>query len=245
MRYEWILLLGANSGMAKSTGRRFAQDGYNIYLASRNSEEMENECAHLEVKYGVQAKALHFDALNYDSHERFYSQLDQKPEGVVLAFGILGDQKKAQNNFQHAKLVLETNFISTVSILELVARDFEQRKHGFIVGISSVAGDRGRQSNYIYGSGKAGFSAYLSGLRHRLFKSGVNVLIVKPGYVATKMTATLDLPQKLTAQPEEVAEQIFKAVQKHENTIYAKPFWRLIMWIIIHLPEWIFKRTGL
>lgn len=245
MRNEWILLLGGNSGIGRATGRRFAQAGYNIYLASRNIEELENECAHLEVKYGVQTKALYFDALDYDSHESFYSQLDQKPEGVILAFGILGDQKKAQNDFQQAKLILETNFIAAVSILEIVARDFEQRRHGFIVGISSVAGDRGRQSNYIYGSGKAGFSAYLSGLRHRLFKSGVSVHTLKPGFVATKMTASLDLPQKLTAQPEEVGEIIFTAVQKKKCTVYVKPIWRLIMWVIIHLPEWMFKRTGL
>lgn len=245
MRRDWVLLLGANSGMARAIGRRFAQAGYNVYLASRNTEELEKECAHLEVKYGVHAKTLFFDALDYDSHDNFYSSLDQKPEGVILAFGILGDQKKAQADFMHAKLILETNFIAAVSILERVARDFEKRRHGFIVGISSVAGDRGRQSNYIYGSGKAGFSVYLSGLRHRLCRSGVSVLTVKPGFVATKMTAELDLPQKLTAQTEEVGSIVFKAVQKGKNTVYIRPIWRLIMWIIVHLPEWMFKRTGL
>lgn len=132
-----------------------------------------------------------------------------------------------------------------MSILETIAAEFERRRHGFIVGISSVAGDRGRQSNYLDGSAKAGLSAYLSGLRHRLFPAGVQVLTVKPGFVATKMTVGLDLPQKLTAQPEEVAERIYRGVSKNKNVVYVKPVWRVIMRIIMHLPQCVFKRTKL
>jgi len=157
----------------------------------------------------------------------------------------LGDQKKQQKEFELAKLALDTNFMAAISVLEPVASDFEQRKFGFIVGISSVAGDRGRASNYIYGSSKAGLSVYLEGLRHRLFKSNVRVLIVKPGFVATKMTANMDLPQGLTADPNQVADAIYKGVSKKKNTIYIKSIWRYIMMIIRLIPESIFKKLNL
>ncbi len=245
MKNEWILILGAGSAIAIATARRFAREGYNIYLASRNLEELNIEAGHQKIKYKINTKALYFDALDYDSHPAFYADLENKPVGVILAFGMLGEQEEAQKNFSAAKKIIDTNYTGAVSIFEIIAGDFEDRKKGFMAGISSVAGDRGRQSNYIYGSAKAGFSAYLSGLRHRLYKSGVSVLTVKPGFVDTKMTAKLDLPEKLTAKPEEAAERIYKAIQKNKNTIYIKPVWALIMLIIIHLPEFIFKKTKL
>lgn len=245
MTNDWILVLGANSDMAKATARCFAQAGHNIYLASRNTEELDRDVQHLSLKYQVEAQALFFDALDFSSHAFFYSDLNPKPAGAVLSFGVLGDQKQAQEEFQQARRIIETNYTGAMSILETIAADFEQQKQGFIVGISSVAGDRGRQSNYMYGSAKAGLTAYLSGLRHRLFPAGVHVLTVKPGFVATKMTGDMDLPKSLTAQPEEVGQRIFKAVAKKKNVIYVKPIWRLIMWVIIHLPELVFKRSKL
>ncbi len=245
MNNDWVLILGAGSDIAVAAARRFAKAGNNIYLASRNLRELEREAGHLELKHKVKCKVIYFDALDFKSHQKFYTELDPKPSGVILAFGLLGDQAEAQKDFTLAMTIIDTNYSGVVSILEVVAADFEKRKSGFIVGISSVAGDRGRQSNYIYGSAKAGFSVYLSGLRHRLYKSGVSVLTVKPGFVATKMTAGLDLPGRLTAKPEEVAERIFKAVKKRRHTIYIKPIWRVIMLFIIHLPEFIFKRTKL
>ncbi|MFW6227558.1 MAG: SDR family oxidoreductase [Bacteroidota bacterium] len=245
MKKEWVLFLGAGSDIAIATARRFAEEGYNIYLASRNIEELNKEADHLKIRYQVEAKVLYFDALEYDSHTDFYYDMKIKPTGVVLCFGFLGDQKKSQEEFSLAKKIIDTNYTGAISIFEIIARDFENRHKGFMVGISSVAGDRGRQSNYIYGSAKAGFSTYLSGLGHRLNKSDVLVLTVKPGFVATKMTADLNLPEKLTAKPEEVAERIFKGVQKKKDIVYVKPVWRLIMLIIVHLPQFIFKRTRL
>ena len=121
----------------------------------------------------------------------------------------------------------------------------EKEKRGFIVGVSSVAGDRGRKANYIYGSAKAGFSAYLSGLRNRLYESGVHVLTVKPGFVNTKMTEGLDLPPKLTAQPEDVAKDIYRAQQKGKDVLYTKGIWRLVMLIIKYIPEFMFKKMSI
>ena len=165
--------------------------------------------------------------------------------GVVCAFGYLGDNEEAKSDFIEARKIMETNYIGCVSILNIIANDFEKRKRGFIIGISSVAGDRGRQSNYYYGSAKAGFTAYLSGLRNRLHRSGINVLTVKPGFVRTQMTEGMELPPLLTAHPEKTARDIYKSWKKGKMTLYTKWFWRHIMLIIKYIPETIFKRMSL
>ena len=161
--------------------------------------------------------------------------------GVISAVGYLGDQDKAQSDFSEAKKIIDTNYTGVVSLLNIIADDFEKRRNGFIVGISSVAGDRGRKSNYIYGSAKSALTTYLSGLRNRLYDANVQVLTVKPGFVATKMTKGLDLPEKLTALPEEVAEDIYNAQQKGKNVLYTKWIWRWVMLVIKAIPEWKFK----
>lgn len=237
-----VLILGANSDIAVALARRFAREGANLHLASRNMDELEKEAGNLRVRYGVEANAIRFDAREFDTHPQFYSSLDPAPDGVVIAFGALGDQDQSQNDFKQARAVMETNYLGAVSILEIIAADFEKRGSGFIAGISSVAGDRGRATNYIYGSSKAGFTNYLSGLRQRLQNMNIPVLTVKPGFVATKMTAGLQLPKGLTAKPEAVAEAIFKAISRRRNTIYVKPVWQWIMAVITHLPEYVFKR---
>lgn len=244
MKNSWILILGANSGMALATAKRFAEAGHNLYLASRNTVELEKTCKDINLRYDVEAEALAFDARKFESHEAFYQALDEKPLGVVVAFGSMYEQTDAQENFSLSKDMIETNYAGAVSMIEVACKGMLKQDKGFIVGISSVAGDRGRQSNYIYGSTKAAFSIYLAGLRHRLHASNINIITVKPGFVATKMTAHLDLPEKLTAQPEEVANSIFKTSQKNKSsTIYVKPIWRLIMLIITHIPNFVFHKT--
>jgi short-subunit dehydrogenase len=245
MKQEWVLILGAGSDIAVAAARRFAREGYNIFLASRNLPELNKETTNLNIRYEVEAKALYFDALDFKSHDAFYSELTPKPIGVLLAFGMLDNGKNGKKSLLEAQKIIETNFTGAVSILETIARDFEIRQKGFIAAISSVAGDRGRQSNYIYGSAKSGLTTYLSGLRHRLYKKNISVLTIKPGFVSTKMTAGLELPERLTADSSEVADRIYQGIKKHKNTIYVKPLWRWIMLIIIHLPEFIFKRTSL
>ena len=245
MNKPWILILGANSDMANAVAKKFAQTGHNLYLASRNIAELNKTASDLHLRYDIQAEARHFDARDYGSHQAFYDALKIKPEGLIVAFGSMYEQADAQNDFSLAIDMIESNYSGAVSIIEIVAKDFEASDKGFIVGISSVAGDRGRQSNYIYGSSKAAFSTYLNGLRHRLYKTDVHVLTVKPGFVATKMTAHLDLPEKLTAQPEEVANRIYDGAQKKKLILYIKPVWRLIMLIIAHVPAFIFNRTKL
>lgn len=245
MSERWLLVLGANSDMAIAIAKRFAEEGWNIYLASRNIRQLEIEANHISISFQVEVKVCLFDAAHPETHQDFYNSLLVKPCGVVLAFGVMHEQEAAQQDFLLSNQMMQVNYVGAVSILEVAARDFECRKTGFIVGISSVAGDRGRMSNYIYGSTKSGLTAYLAGLRHRLSKSDVHVMTVKPGFVATKMTENLVLPKTLTASPEQVADALHNGILKSRNTVYVKSVWRWIMLIIIHVPEFIFKKTSL
>ena len=241
-----VLILGGNSDIGLAVARKLAKEkGANVYLASRDLDRLEKKAKDLQLRYNVSAKVLPFDAIDFESHPEFYNALNPKPDVVVVAFGILGDQESAQANFSHAKRIIEVNYLGAVSILEVIAEDFEKRKSGTIVAISSVAGERGRKSNYIYGSTKGALSVYLEGLRHRLFKSGVQVVTVLPGFVKTKMTEGLDLPQKLVAGVDDVAEDILSSIKKGKSKIYSKWFWRYIMLVIKNIPERVFLKTNL
>ncbi|MCK5538873.1 MAG: SDR family oxidoreductase, partial [Bacteroidales bacterium] len=209
------------------------------------SSELEEFAKDIITRTQRTVKLVELDILDYKSHQAFYDQLEEKPLGVISAIGYLGEQEKAQSDFADAQQIMDTNYTGVVSLFNIIADDFEHRRSGFIVGISSVAGDRGRKSNYIYGSAKAALTAYLSGLRNRLYDAQVHVLTVKPGFVATKMTEKMDLPEKLTAQPEEVAEDIYKAQQKNKNVLYTKWAWRWVMLIIRNIPEFQFKKMSI
>lgn len=238
---SYVLIVGAKSDIAKALAREYAKQGYHLYLSARNSHELTDFATDLRVRTQSQVTLLDLDILDFDSHQAFYNSLEHKPIGVISAVGYLGDQEAAQTDFAKTKQIIDTNYTGVVSLFNIIANDFAQRQSGFIVGISSVAGDRGRKSNYLYGAAKAALTAYLSGLRNRLHSSNVTVLTVKPGFVATKMTAGMDLPEKLTATPELVASDIFRAQQKGKNVIYTKWIWKYIMLIIKMIPEFKFK----
>ena len=242
---NYVLIIGAKSDIAKATAREYAKNGYDLYLAARNSSELESFANDITVRIQRTVKLLELDILDYKSHQTLYDNLEEKPLGVISAIGYLGEQEKAQSDFTEAQQIIDTNYTGVVSLFNIIANDFEDRRSGFMVGISSVAGDRGRKNNYIYGSAKAALTAYLSGLRNRLYDAQVHVMTVKPGFVATKMTEGMDLPEKLTAQPEEVAEDIYKAQQKNKNVLYTKWMWRWVMMMIKMIPEWKFKGMSL
>lgn len=242
---SYVLIIAAKSDIAKAIAREYAKHGYDLYLAARHSDELDDFANDISVRTQRTVSTLELDILDYHNHAAFYEQLPEKPLGVICAAGYLGDQIKSQVDFDEAKLIMDSNYTGIVSVLNIIADDFEQRRSGFIVAISSVAGDRGRKSNYTYGAAKAALSAYLSGLRNRLYASQVHVMTVKPGFVATRMTEGMDLPEKLTAQPEEVAEQIYKAQQNNNNVLYSKWIWRWIMVIIKAIPEWQFKKMSI
>ncbi|MEZ4777617.1 MAG: SDR family oxidoreductase [Bacteroidia bacterium] len=242
---QTILILGATSDIARAIAHRYAREGFDILLAGRQTKPLESDASDLNIRYGVSVKTLEFDAENYLSHENFCKDLPVLPEIVFCVFGYLGDQKAAETNWEMAHRITSVNYTGAVSVLSHLANIMESKGSGTIVGISSVAGDRGRASNYFYGSAKAGFSSFLSGLRNRLAKKGVHVLTVKPGYVNTAMTAGMTLPGPLTSQPEAVAQAIFVAVKKKKNILYVSGVWRIIMLIIMHIPEFVFKKMSL
>jgi decaprenylphospho-beta-D-erythro-pentofuranosid-2-ulose 2-reductase len=240
-----LLVLGAKSDIARAVAHRFARSGFDLLLAARKYEDAEADARDMEIRFRIQVRTLEFDALDFGSHQAFYEGLKEKPSGVICAVGYLGDQKKAEHDFAEARRITETNYSGCVSVLSVIADDFEKRKEGFIIGISSAAGERGRQSNYFYGSAKAAFTSYLSGLRNRLFKSHVMVITVKPGFVRTAMTEDMELPAALTASPEEVANDIFNAWKKGKDVAYSKWYWKYIMFIVRNIPEKLFKKLSL
>lgn len=240
-----VLILGAGSDVGVACAHHFAQYKFNLYLAGRNMENLQPLSTDIRIRYKVEVIPVLFDALDFSAHAAFVQSLQPLPDVAICVFGMLGDQKAAENDWQACKKILDTNYTGAVSVMNILAQQFEARGSGVLVGISSVAGERGRQSNYIYGSAKAGFTAYLSGLRNRLYKKGVHVMTVKPGFINTRMTEHLDLPKPLTAQPAQVARAIFNGARKKANTIYVLPVWWLIMLIIRNIPEFIFKRMKL
>jgi len=241
---KYCLITGAGSDIAKALAARFAAAKYNLYLAGRNIEDLKKTAADLGIRYGVTVTPIFLDVLQYEAHPGFYAGLDPKPEVAISAAGLLGDQFEAEKNPQHARLIMETNYTGVVSILSEVANHFEARGSGSIIGISSVAGERGRKKNYYYGSAKAGFTAFLSGLRQRMYGKGVFIMSVQPGFVRTKMLDGVETPAILTARPEDVASHIFTSWKKRKPVIHTPPFWRLIMMIMKVLPEKIFQKLN-
>lgn len=242
---SFVLIIGAKSDIAKALAREYAGHGFDLYLAGRNVIELTDFATDLYIRTQRTVELLELDILDFGSHSYFYEKLKTKPMVVIVAAGYLGDQKKAESEFSEAKHIIDTNFTGIVSFLNIVANDFEVRRSGYIIGISSVAGERGRKKNYTYGAAKAAMTTYLSGLRNRLHNADVHVITVKPGFVNTQMTEGMDLPEKLTAQPGEVARDIYRAQQKASDIVFTKGIWKYIMLIINSLPERIFKRMNI
>tara|TARA_A100001234_G_C12623534_1_gene384922 strand:+ start:594 stop:1331 length:738 start_codon:yes stop_codon:yes gene_type:complete len=245
MKNKSVLFLGALSDIAKSTIQKFGENGYDLQLAARNIDDLKKLSTDLKIRYNTDINVYEFDILKTENHQNFIKNLKEIPSIVICAVGLLGEQKENENDTELRVKVLRTNYEGPVNIISDFANIFENRGFGTIVGISSVAGDRGRASNYIYGSAKAGFTAFLSGLRNRLAKKNVHVLTVIPGTVYTKMTLNSKLPKFFTSSPNEVAKDIYNAVIKKKNIIYTKKIWRLIMFIIKSIPEGIFKNKSL
>ncbi|MCX7878045.1 MAG: SDR family oxidoreductase [Ignavibacteria bacterium] len=240
-----VLILGSGSLIARACASEFASRNYNVYFAGRNKTEAEKLANDFHIRYEIKSSGFEFDATNFGSHKDFINNLFELAndiEYVLIAFGYLGKQEISQENFSEAEKVIDTNLTGVVSVCELIASYFIPKSSGTIAVISSVAGDRGGQSNYIYGSAKAGLSAYLSGLRSRLCKNNIHVLTVKPGFVDTPMTYGMKIPKLLLASPEKVGKDIFKAMLNKKNVIYTPFYWKWIMFIVKLIPESIFKK---
>ena len=242
---QTVLILGASSDIGLALARHYAGTGHHLILAARNAARLETDIADLRTRGAASARHVECDILAKERFGAFVDSLGVLPDVVISVVGLLGDQTQAEKDPSQAEAILATNYTGPVLLLGEFANRMEQRGAGTIIGISSVAGDRGRASNYLYGSAKAGFTAFLSGLRNRLAKKGVHVMTVKPGFVDTRMTAGMKLPKPLTAQPQEVAQAIVQAAERKANVIYTYRIWRLIMLIIAHIPEAIFKKLSL
>ena len=237
-----MLILGATSEIARACALRFAQEGWDLCLAGRRMDALQNFAQELRTKTGRTVDCMAFDALDSSTHATLWNSLRNRADAVLCSVGLLGDQMVARHDSDAADRILRANFTGLVPLLSMAADTFEQRQRGLIIGISSVAGDRGRGSNYLYGSAKAGFTAFLSGLRARLAPNGVHVLTVKPGLVASPMLEGRNLPRCLIASPETTARDIANAVRKGRYTLYTPWYWRGIMFAVKHLPERLFNK---
>ena len=242
-----VLILGATSAIAKAAASAFAEKGHSLFLAGRDTEELYRMASDIHVRHQVEVKYGPFDAEKHQEHSLFLLHVVREMDGldgILLAFGDLGDQKLAVEDFTVSERIIDRNFTGACSILHHSANYFSKKGSGFIIGITSVAGDRGRQSNYVYGAAKGALALYLQGLRNRLYPKGVKVITIKPGFVDTAMTFALP-GMFLVATPEYVGKRIVKAVSKSRDVVYVPWFWHGIMMIIKTIPERIFKRLKL
>lgn len=241
-----MIVLGSNSEVAQafvekvlSEGQRFEK----IYLLTSNKENTEKFARHIDVKYVQNSEIIEFDLLKDNDYHRL-NHIDS--DLLFCASGYLGmNTADGLYNDINTTKIIDINYAKLVPLMNYFAQKFEAKRSGTIIGLSSVAGERGRQSNFIYGSAKAGFTAYLSGLRNYLYDKKVNVLSVIPGFMATKMTECMPLNPKLTASPKQAANCIYKAYKNKKNVVYVLPIWWVIMMIIRNIPEFIFKRLKL
>lgn len=242
-----IMIIGASSAIAQATARLFAADEDHLFLVARNADKLKIVAEDLLIRGAGKVEYCAMDALDYDRHLSVIEEADTRLSGldiVLIAHGTLPDQKSCERTFEAAREALDVNLLSTVSLLTHLANYFENKKRGSIVVIGSVAGDRGRQSNYVYGTAKGAISIFLQGIRNRLYKSGVSVITVKPGFVDTPMTKSFN-KGVLWTSPGDVASAIKKAIDTHKNIAYIPKFWFPIMLTIKAIPEAIFKRLSL
>ncbi|MCB1776859.1 MAG: SDR family oxidoreductase [Candidatus Competibacteraceae bacterium] len=243
-----ILIIGATSAIAEATARRFAATGARFYLVGRNAERLAAIAGDVEIRSGqpVAQESLDLDLIA--EHPALLARVHQSLGHIdiaLIAHGVLPDQQACQQSVTTTLAAIHTNALSVISLATLLANDFEARQRGTLIAISSVAGDRGRQSNYVYGAAKSMVNLFLQGLRNRLSRKGVQVITIKPGFVDTPMTAAFEKKGMLWAQPDQIAQGIVAAADRGRNEVYLPGFWRWIMLIIIHIPESLFKRLKL
>ena len=239
-RPQTVLIVGATSDIGAAIAHRFAEQGCALQLAGRNAARLDAVAA--ELRQGAGKVSTHFcDVLGPDGGSAFIDDLEPLPDIAVCVIGLYGRASIGEE----ALRVMRTNYVGPALLLGSIAVRFESRRHGVIVGIGSVSGERPRAHNAVYGSAKAGFAALLSGLRNRLHTAGVHVVTVKAGYVRTRASEGLTRPRSLTASPEDVAGAVFHATRRRRDVVYVPRVWRLVMWAVRAIPERWFKRLKL
>lgn len=245
-----VVIIGATSAIAEHTARQLVEQGASLYCIGRNPDKLQALIQDLQVRAGPDQRigGREADLLAVDRHPALIEAAEQALGGmdaVLIAHGSLPDQQVCQADAAQMRREVETNALSVINLLTLLGNRFEQQGDGVIAVIGSVAGDRGRQSNYVYGAAKGMVAIFLQGLRHRLARSNVDVVTLKPGFVATPMTADFDRSGPLWATPQTVAGGIIKAMTRGRGEAYLPWFWRWIMLVIRHIPDPLFKRTSL
>jgi short-subunit dehydrogenase len=242
-----ILIIGATSAIAEAAARRFAARGARLYLLARNLERLRDLASDLAIRGAATVDCAGLDVNAFDRHPAAIEDAARAMGGIdvaLIAHGTLGDQAACEQSIELTLLELSTNAISVISLLTLLANRFETQGGGSIAVVSSVAGDRGRRSNYVYGAAKGAVTIFLQGLRNRLQRSGVHVLTIKPGFVDTPMTAALE-KGPLWSSPERIAQGIERALEGKRDVVYLPAWWRLVMTAIKLIPERIFKKLSL
>ena len=241
-----MVILGSNSEVAQAFVEKYLNNGAkikNLYLFTSNEQNTKRFAQHIYVKYLQESTIIPLDI----TQEIDYKKLEKIDADLVFcATGFLGkNTQEGLYDNDNTQKIIDINYAKLIPLLNFFAKKMEAKRNGTIIALSSVAGERGRQSNFIYGSAKAGFTAYLSGLRNYLFNKKVRVMTVKPGFMDTKMTSGLPLNPKLTATPQQAANYIYKGYKNKKDEIYLLPIWWLIMLIIRNIPEFIFKKMKL
>lgn len=242
-----VLVIGATSAIAEATARLLAARRASLYLVGRSAERLEAIAADLRVRGAASVAVDVMDANDIAAHEPMIARATEflgALDTVLIAHGTLSDQPACEKSVGTTLAEISTNGLSVVALLTVLANRFEAARRGSLVVISSVAGDRGRASNYVYGSAKALVSTFLSGLRQRLRSAGVRVITVKPGFVDTPMTSAFR-KGVLWAQPGDIARGIMRAVDRGDAVVYLPGFWRLIMLVVRLIPEQVFTRLRL
>jgi short-subunit dehydrogenase len=242
-----VLILGATSAIAVATARLLARDGSRFFLVARSQSKLEAVSADLLTRGARGVDGLVMDLDDTTHHPQMLAAAARTLGGIdlaLLAHGVLGDQAAAQESFPVASAILETNFLAPASMITWLANYFEARGTGCLAVISSVAGDRGRKSNYVYGASKGALTIFLDGVRNRVDRAGVHVLTIKPGFVATPMTQHLPR-DPLFAKPVVIGRGILKAVDKRKDVVYLPAFWAVIMFLVRSVPRRIFKNMNM
>jgi short-subunit dehydrogenase len=242
-----VLIIGATSAIAEAAARQWATQGAVLFLVGRKTERLQAIAADLQVRGAKLAVTHVMEATDLAAHEPMLVAAEEALGGIdiaLIAHGTLPDQKACEASVELTLQEINTNGLSVIALATRLANRMEAQGSGSIAVISSVAGDRGRQSNYVYGAAKGLVTRFLQGLRNRLAKKGVQVLTIKPGFVDTPMTAAFK-KGALWAQPDDVARGILAAIENGKNEVYLPGFWWLIMAIIRHIPEPIFKKLSL
>jgi decaprenylphospho-beta-D-erythro-pentofuranosid-2-ulose 2-reductase len=242
-----VAIFGATSAIAQETARLFASENATICLVARNNEKLDAVASDLKIRGSKNVHCISIDLSVIENHVRLIQEVESqlgRIDTVLIAHGVLPDQRKAEKSYEETHRTFTTNMLSYISLLTIIANKMEAQGLGHIIVISSVAGDRGRQSNYIYGTSKAAINVFTEGLRNRLFKTGVHVMTVKPGFVDSPMTSEFK-KGLLWVTPKYVAEKIYAASKAQKDILYTPFFWRYIMMLLKLIPEGLFKRGSL